>query len=527
MDPVTNSSTRDAQNAPNLVMARLLDYFGRRTNWQRRLWNPGTVTVLQETLEAVDLLASGHLRSNTVGELARTAQRRSGPDRGVGPAAVRAALNATLDKLQRSPETPVAQHQLEHLLAEIAVGYLDRWSQVVSAEPEALAPEAASRTLAGHLLGLGFSPDHLHRWTTWLAKSRTPANLAEIFAEAEEVARRQPRSWDVLVPFAALERHSQQMPPEWLDAATATQWLSRNAPKPMLRHNGGFLLRIEARDPWAAAEEAGDLIESMAARVAVGQPGSPSFEPHTEAVIAGLTETFPLGRPRRQVDVHSLQRQNALFSAIEPALTGRLRSAIDLVAPLETGAPGAAIAGGWAALETMLARPNATNMEIAEDFAVLVACSFPRAELTPLTYAYAAESDDPLSEEQRRASSNLERCRLLGSTIEQGADLRLQKPSDQAALERGARHPRRSVEGAPPRYHVCQRGATASLSPTQLGTARRQDGLGRHVVPPYEPCLHSSAPDSTAWSTTHSWLDTAIRCASSPGHEPHWSTAGK
>lgn len=41
-------------------MARLPDYFWRRTNWQRGLWNPGTVTVLQEALEAVDLLAAGH-----------------------------------------------------------------------------------------------------------------------------------------------------------------------------------------------------------------------------------------------------------------------------------------------------------------------------------------------------------------------------------------------------------------------------------------------------------------------------------
>ena len=83
-------------------MARLLDYFGRRTNWQRRLWNPGTVTVLQETLEAVDLLASGH-RAATVKELARMAQRRSGPDLGLGPSAVRSALTATLRKLQESP----------------------------------------------------------------------------------------------------------------------------------------------------------------------------------------------------------------------------------------------------------------------------------------------------------------------------------------------------------------------------------------------------------------------------------------
>ena len=41
MSPTTESNGEDAPNAPNLVVARLLDYFGRRTNRQRRLWNRG------------------------------------------------------------------------------------------------------------------------------------------------------------------------------------------------------------------------------------------------------------------------------------------------------------------------------------------------------------------------------------------------------------------------------------------------------------------------------------------------------
>ena len=127
MCPATQHSTRVGPNAPSLVIARLLDYFGRRTNWQRRLWNPGTVTVLQETLEAVDLLAEGRLLQRTVTELARVARRRAGPDLGVGPPAVRSALNSTLEKLQNSPESPVARHQLDQLLASIATDYLARW----------------------------------------------------------------------------------------------------------------------------------------------------------------------------------------------------------------------------------------------------------------------------------------------------------------------------------------------------------------------------------------------------------------
>ena len=77
MRPSRNVTNMGEQEAVNLVLARLLDYFGRRTDWQRRLWNPGTVTVLQETLEAVDLLGSGHLRAATVEDLLATAKRRA------------------------------------------------------------------------------------------------------------------------------------------------------------------------------------------------------------------------------------------------------------------------------------------------------------------------------------------------------------------------------------------------------------------------------------------------------------------
>lgn len=68
---------------------------------------------------------------------------------------------------------------------------------------------------------------------------------------------------------------------------------------------------------------------------------------------------------------------------------------------------------------------------------MLVACSFPRAELTPLTYAYERENDDKLSDDITSATLNRERCALLGTAFEDGAlPLSFQHPSDQAAAER-------------------------------------------------------------------------------------------
>ena len=88
MSPSRNVTALSERQPTDLVVARLLDHFGLRTDWQRRLWNPGTITVLQETLEAIGLLDSGHLRTRTVAALVKTARRRAGPDLGVGSAAV-------------------------------------------------------------------------------------------------------------------------------------------------------------------------------------------------------------------------------------------------------------------------------------------------------------------------------------------------------------------------------------------------------------------------------------------------------
>ncbi len=436
-----DSREMSAPATPDLVVARLLDYFGRRTDWQRRLWNPGTVTVIEEVHEALKFMRTRHLTKETVNDLARTAKCRAGPDLGVGTKKVRSALTKalkTITALKTAPKDDLIRLKLEHLLTIIKPNYLARWSDALAEKPGVLTTEAASRLLAGHLLGLGFSPNNLHRWAIWLREQQAPNSLSEVFAEAEVVARRKPRVWQILIPFSSIKRHNQEMPDEWLDTKKVNKWLAQHAPHASIRQLGGFLLGIKALDAWAAVEEASDAVESLAARVAVGSPGAVHFMPLNQAFVADSRHEFKLGRPRRQVDIHSLKRQNALFSISGAAIEGRLRSALDLVAPLETGAPGSAVAGGWAAIEAILARPNTRNVQAAADLAVLIACSFPRAELTPLTYAYQDEHTDSLATGLSNETSNFRRCALLGKAIASGQQLAFARPSDQAAAKRVA-----------------------------------------------------------------------------------------
>ena len=240
---------------------------------------------------------------------------------------MRKAITKALGEVSGSRMT---MYELEYLLRGVAEAYLQRWSCVLRSEPGKISTEQASRFIAGHLLGLGFSLDKLHRWATWLEKARQPETLGELFEEAEVFAQIKKRTWSVFVPFRVLGQHEQTMPREWLDPGSANLWLAEHAKGIQVRHNGGFVLTANALDPWAAVEEVGDLIESLGNRIAVGLPENPRFKPLSNALVAGFDWKFSLGRPGRRVEIHSLKRHDALFALGKPGLAGRLRSAIDL-----------------------------------------------------------------------------------------------------------------------------------------------------------------------------------------------------
>jgi hypothetical protein len=44
---------------PQHILARLGDFFGETTPWQRRLWDTGTVLALRELAEATDWCSKG------------------------------------------------------------------------------------------------------------------------------------------------------------------------------------------------------------------------------------------------------------------------------------------------------------------------------------------------------------------------------------------------------------------------------------------------------------------------------------
>jgi hypothetical protein len=112
-------------------------------------------------------------------------------------------------------------------------------------------------------------------------------------------------------------------------------------------------------------------------------------------------------------------------------------AAIELLASLTASLPGAAVAGGWAAIEALLTAPGDQERALAGDrMASLVACSYPRAELTHLSYRVQEEVGGEVGNRLASSNCNRDRASLLACMIQSNEPIMLSGASDAAALAR-------------------------------------------------------------------------------------------
>jgi len=140
---------------------------------------------------------------------------------------------------------------------------------------------------------------------------------------------------------------------------------------------------------------------------------------------------MPMQEASRGVGVKELFREDRVFSA---DASQNVDAALELLAHLEQSSPPAAIAGGWGAIEGLLADPS-DRASAADNLATLVTCSFPRSELTALSYQ-AQRIHPEQCQELGVAQTNRERCRVLGRMIIEGTLPEMPGVTDQAAVAR-------------------------------------------------------------------------------------------
>lgn len=419
-----------------LVCGRLEEFFARRSPWHRRLWNVGTTLALREVAEYAAGCLDGRVPSiDGLKYVVETARREAERDPGVAHLA--AQLDLTLSEFNKSSVKGLSSSPLDdlrHLIRRAEDEYCERWCQAPAEQPV----EFVARALASHLLDAGLSSDHLYRW---LQRHRdgfgSLAALTDAIAAMDSEMR--PRGIEVFVPCAA--QYVQAAQPsgdlEWKSAPEASAWLSEHAPRaPRRRQNGGFVVRVVGRDPWAAIEAAQSILTLADARARIARIRNRGIELSGWAWVKGSDRCYELRAPQYQVEVGSLDRQRSVYR-FDGALATELDDALQLASYMASSSPGAAVTGGWAAIEGLLIRAGEQGYHQAADrLAALITCSFPRAEMTPLAYAHVDNGADQLAVELQQAPSNHARVCMVEEHLLAGNTLTLSDASDLAAQER-------------------------------------------------------------------------------------------
>jgi hypothetical protein len=419
-----------------LVVARLFDFFGRRTPWHRRLWSPGLLSCLEEVEELSTIVQEIGQGADQVLSYRRYLVKEVSQDVGFAEPQ-RGQLIELLQQKQNL--SPSAVLRLRHLREQATISYLAHWNAAVTGGAEVPA-ERMARSLASTLLDAGFSPSGLHRWLTAVHKSGKLTDLGQLVDEARRRLELPTRTWEAFVPVQQIPFHGHPPPANYLTAAQSLDQLPAElSPRLGIRVNGALRYEVDALDAAAAATRAGDLIRRLAARVTVGLPGEDEVVAGKLAWIRRLDGTDvgtwqPLREVQRSVEVVTLYRNELVFAS--PDVGTELDEALELLAVVEMGSPGASLASAWATIESLLCGPTDLESRIAASrMAAIVTGSLPRAELTPLGHGYQEEHDDELAAELAACGTNLEMAVVMERAIRR-AEPAFSDVSDQAAVLR-------------------------------------------------------------------------------------------
>ena len=425
------------------VAARLLDFFGDRTSWQRRLWGVGTVMRLRETVEAVELLDPVPAAQHALNECKASAREALKSDPGVAAAEERGRLAGLLSK--PVPAGGAIHEQLREAATRADEGYLARWADALRAGIVGVGPEGIARYVASHLLDSGSSPGHLYRWWTRYAlhNEAESHDLADLLELAQEGIVNREQEYQLLVLLGQLPE-KQASADAWLTRDEAHAWLAAEGFSARPECAGGLYLTFQSRDAGAAAQRARDLLDIYGSRMAVSG-GTGRWEVLPQAWVADAGKPIPMPRSRR-VEVPVLAREQQLFAR---AGDEQVDSGLQLVSLLDEGTPAAAVAGAWAGLESLLKASGDNGAHhVAVRLSQLVACSFCRSELTDLAWHRVRGNKDSISTALKAMETNHERTEQMADLIN-AHNGGLADPSDRAGEARISKilaDPRRELE---------------------------------------------------------------------------------
>jgi len=416
-----------------------------RTPWHRGLWQPGTIVLLDEVVEAVLGTWNGSLTSDeAMKDVIRAAAEQVKRDPGVGNQSVRDEIGSLLQSLlpignARSKPTAELQQTLERAIAfaeRSRTGYFLRWIEHVrDGGMTAEQVELTSRLLVAHLFDEGFHRNHIHGWLMTLGKS---VDLTKVLIRGREMLLKPPHEYEFIVGMTrAPAEVRESFGDRWLDSDTYIDRFraaTNSQHRPVPREGAGAVnWTAEARDPHAAMYKLLEWQQKLLARVQLGfgQSEKVDFEPDVVDVFTNKIRT-PL-EDLRSIRLPSIQR-NRLFvggNGFEQQLDG----AIALLASQSGEVRGAAIASVWAAAEGILGRPGGKGTDVADRLADIVTCSFPRAEVGELARSWLENNSGDLAD-SLRGQPSAEQAEIMSNHLLTIGDPGFKLPSDRAAVVR-------------------------------------------------------------------------------------------
>ncbi|MCK2237923.1 MULTISPECIES: hypothetical protein [unclassified Crossiella] len=431
------------------VLARLTDFCQvDGVLWTRRLWDIGSILALEELWESASWQSRRVISGTAFDWQRHQLACLIGPDLGMGDKDLRREAVQLLGS-DTLTDPSKGHRRLRLLIDRARDGYLDRWADRV-ADGAQVKPERLARSLAAHLLDLGYTAPFLA--TQWLSGLRSKNSQTEaIIASAAGLARIPPRNFHVLLPLSSVpDRSTAENSSEWLNNSEVVSWLKREGHSSSgVRSNGGFLYQVSARDPYGAADKVRRLFERIVARSLFSSRDRGRVAAFPMLWVSGHPEPLPLRGPARHADVQSLAHQGRLYDVSRPRTP--IDDALELAAPVNlAGASAATLAGAWAAIESLLCHPGdpvpageRSGKAVAADrLASIVACSWPRVEMVTLIRRHGGEGEEDELTRRRdsRASVREQAHSLLAEITANGvANLRFHgrtRYSDQVAAQR-------------------------------------------------------------------------------------------
>lgn len=252
------------------ISARICEYFSANQPWNRRIWNTGSILGLDELLEAIDAVAEGVLSEESANYLANALIGQAGPDLGFGDNQTRSLVRQQLQGRPLRPDS-ISTRAIRQLVREIKPRYLKNWASALRASgADELGIELPARSIASHLLDIGYSSNFLLEWWSIRCSSDWPdMSLPELLEEAAALSIRSQSPYRVLLLFDSIPRESEKGADNWISAKDSVEWLrGRGHSVRSLRIAGGLLLSVEALDKWAAVERARETADHLLARAA-------------------------------------------------------------------------------------------------------------------------------------------------------------------------------------------------------------------------------------------------------------------